>query len=65
MMLGICIVSLLHDYHVKEVKFHTLKLKHKDNIKKETFEVKKSDGTTIEILFNTVFLFNSVSKRMK
>ena len=63
-MSGICIISLLHDYEVKEVKFQTFKLKHKDNVKKETFEVEKLDGTTIEILFNTVFSFNTMAKRM-
>ena len=62
---GICIISLLCDYEVKEVKFHTFKLKHKDNIEKETFEVEKSDGKTIEVLFNTVLLFNTMAKRIK
>ena len=62
-MAGICIISLLHDYEVKEVKFHTFKLKHKDNVEKETFKVEKLDGTTIEILFTTVLLFNTISKR--
>ena len=64
-MSGICIISLLHDYNVKEVNFHTFKLKHKDNVKKETFEVEKLDGTTIEILFNTVLSFNTMAKRME
>ena len=64
-MAGICIISLLHDYKVKEVKFHTFKLKHKDNVKKETFKVEKSDGTTFEILFNTVLSFNTMAKGME
>ena len=64
-MSGICIISLLRDYKVKEVKFHTFKLKHKDNVEKETFKVEKSDGTTIEILFNTVLSFNTMAKRME
>ena len=64
-MSGICFISLLHDNEVKEVKFHTFKLKHKDNVKKETFEVEKSDGTTTEILFNTVLSFNTMAKRME
>ena len=64
-MSGICIISHLHDYNVKEVKFHTFKLKHKDNVEKETVEVEKFDGTTIEILFNTVLSFNTMAKRME
>ena len=64
-MADTCILSLLRDYNVKEVKFHTSKLKHKDNVKKETFEVKKLDGTIIEILFNTVLSFNTMAKRME
>ena len=64
-MAGICIISLKSDYKVKEVKFHTFKLKHKDNIEKEAFEVEKLDGTTIEILLNTVLLFNTMAQRME
>ena len=64
-MSGICIIPLLCDYDVKEVRFHTFKLKHKDNIEKEMFEVKKLDRTTIEILFNTVLSFTMMSKRME
>jgi hypothetical protein len=60
-----CVIPLLHDYDVKEVKLHTLKLKHDNNTKKETFNVKKSDGTTIKILFNTVVLFQTMSSRME
>ena len=56
-MSGSCIIPVLRDYDVKEVKLHTLKLKRDDNTEKETFDVKKSDGTTIKILFNTVLLF--------
>ena len=41
------------------------KLKHDDNTEKETFTVKKSDGTKIEILFNTVLLFQTMSSRME
>ena len=63
-MSGSCVIPLLHDYNVKEVKLHTFKLKRDDNTEKETFDVKKSDGTTIEILFNTVLLFQTLSSRM-
>ena len=58
------IIPLLRDYDVKEVKTHTIKLKHDDNIEKETFDVEKADGTTIEVLFNTVLSFQTMSSRM-
>jgi hypothetical protein len=51
-MSGICVIPLLCDCNVKEIKLHTFKLKHDDNTGKGTFDVKKSDGATIEILFN-------------
>ena len=54
-MSGSCVIPLLNDYDVKEAKLHAFKLKHDDNTEKETFDFEKSDGTTIEILFNTVF----------
>ena len=53
-MAGKSIIALLHDYNVKEVKTHTFKLKHDDNTEKETFDVEKADGTTIEVVrYNT------------
>ena len=58
------IIPLLRDYDVKEVKTHTFKLKHDDNTEKETFDVEKADGTTIEVLFNTVLSFQTISSRM-
>ena len=64
-MSGSCIIPLLRDYDVKEVKLHTLKLKRDDNTEKETFDVKKSDGTTIKILLNTVLSFQTMSSRME
>ena len=64
-MSGICVIPLLCDYNVKEIKLHTFKLKHDDNTEKETFDVKKSDGATIEILFNTVLSFQTMSSRME
>ena len=39
-MSGSCIIPLLRDYDVKEVKSHTFKLKRDDNTEKETFEFK-------------------------
>ena len=63
-MSSISIVSLLRDYEVKDVKVHTFKLKHEDNEEKETFDVKKSDGITIEMLFNTVLSFQTMPTRM-
>ena len=63
-MSSISIVSLLRDYEVKDVKVHTFKLKHEDNEEKETFDVEKSDGITIEMLFNTVLSFQTMSTRM-
>ena len=46
------------------VKVHTFKLKHEDNEEKETFDVEKSDGITIKMLFNTVLSFQTMSTRM-
>jgi hypothetical protein len=63
-MSGSFVIPLQCDYNVKEVKLHTFKLKRDDNTEKETFDVKKSDRTTIEILFNTVLLFHTMSSRM-
>ena len=63
-MSSISIVSLLRDYEVKDVKVHTFKLKHEDNEENETFDVEKSDGITIEMLFNTVLSFQTMSTRM-
>ena len=64
-MTGSCVIPLLCDYKVKEVKLHTFKLEHDYNIEKETFDVKKSDGAKIEILFNTVLSFQTMSSRME
>jgi hypothetical protein len=58
-MSGNCIIPLLRDYDVKDVKSRTLKIKRDDITEKETFDVEKSDGTIIEILFNTVILFQT------
>ena len=44
---------------------HIFKLKCDNNTEKETFDVKKSDGATFEILFNTVLLFQTMSSRME
>ena len=44
---------------------HTFKLKCDDNTEKETFDFKKSHGTTIEILFNTVLLLQTMTSRME
>ena len=63
-MSGIGIITLIRDYDVKEVKSHTFKLKHDDNVEKETFDVEKSDGTIVEVLFNTVLSFQTMSSRM-
>jgi hypothetical protein len=64
-MSGSCAISLLCDYDVKEVKSQTFKLKHDDNTGKESFKVEKSEGTPIEILFNTVLWFHTMSSRIK
>ena len=63
-MAGIGIITLIRDYDVKDVKSHTFKLKHDDNVEKETFNVEKSDGTIVEVLFNTVLSFQTMSSRM-
>jgi hypothetical protein len=60
-----CVIPLLHDYDVNEVKSQTFKLKRDDNTEKESYKVEKSDGTTIEILFNTVLLFHTMPSRME
>ena len=63
-MSSLSIVSLLRDYEVKDVKIHTFKLKHEDNEEKETFDIEKSDGTTVEMLFLTILSFQTMSTRM-
>ena len=63
-MSGSCIIPLIRDYDVKEIKTHMFKLKCEDSLEKETFEVEKLDGTMLEILFNTALLFNTMSSRM-
>ena len=64
-MSGNSIIPLLRDYNVKEVKSHTLKLKRDNNTEKEYLMSKKCDGVTIEILFNTVLSFQTMSSRME
>ena len=44
---------------------NTFKLKHDNNTEKETFDIKKSDRTRTEILFNTVLSFQTMSSRME
>ena len=63
-MFGNSIVPLLHDYNVNKVKSHTFKLKHNNSTEEETFDVEKSIGTTVEVLFNTVLSFQTMSSRM-
>ena len=63
-MSGIGIITLIRDYDVKDVKSHTFKLKHNNNVEKETFDVEKSDGTIVEVLFNTVLSFQTMLLRM-
>ena len=63
-MSSILIVTLLHDYEVKDVKALTFKLRHEDNEEKESYDVEKSDSMTIEMLFNTVLSFQTMSTRM-
>ena len=64
-MTGCCVIPLLRDYDVKEVKSQTFKLKRDNNTEKESFDVEKSDGTTIETLFITVLSFHTMSLRME
>ena len=63
-MSSLSIISLLREYKVKDVKIHTFKLKHEDNEEKETFDIEKSDGTTVEMLFLTILSFQTMSTRM-
>ena len=64
-MSGSCVIPLLRDYDVKEVKSQTFKLKRNDNMEKETFNIEKSDRTTIKILFNTMLSFHTMSSRIE
>ena len=64
-MSGSSVVPPLHDYNVKVVKLQTFKLKQDYNMKKGSFNVQKSDETTIEILFITGLLFLTMSSRME
>ena len=63
-MSSISIVSLLCEYKVNDVKIHTFKLKHEDNEEKETFDIEKFDGMTVEMLFLTILSFQTMSTRM-
>jgi hypothetical protein len=47
-MSGSCVIPLLHDYDVKEVKSHMFKLKCDDNTGKETFDVKNLMGQQLK-----------------
>ena len=63
-MSSISIVSLLREYKVKDVNIHAYKFTHEDNEEKETFDIEKSDGMTIEMLFLTILSFQTMSTRM-
>ena len=64
-MLSICIVLLRQDYEIKDIKVQTFKLKHDGTSEKETFDVEKSDGTIIEVIFNTILSFKTMSNQMQ
>ena len=63
-MLGSCIIPLIHNYDVKEVKLHLFKHKCDDNLGNKTFDVEKCDRTMFKILFNTALLFDTMLLRM-
>ena len=64
-MLSICIVLLQQEYEIKDIKVLTFKLKHDGTSEKETFDVEKSDGTIIEVIFNTILSFKTMSNQME
>jgi hypothetical protein len=41
-MSGSCVIPLLCEYDVKEMKLQTFKLKRDDNTEKESFDIKKN-----------------------
>ena len=60
-----CIIPLLHDYNIKEVKLHKYKLKHDDNFGKK-FDVKKSDWNHIRNFVQCCHIsFHTMSLRME
>jgi hypothetical protein len=64
-MSGSCVNTFLCDYAVNEVISNTFKLDHDGSTEKETIDVEKSGWTTIEILFNTVSSFHTMSSKME
>ena len=64
-MSSICIVPLQQDYKIKDIKVQTFKLKLDGTSEKETFDVEKSDGTIIEVMFNTIMSFKTMSSQME
>ena len=62
-MSSILIVPYIHDFEVKVVRVHTIKLKHKCE-EKETIDVEKFDSTTIKMCYNIVLSFQTMPTRM-
>jgi RNA-binding protein YhbY len=62
-MSSICIVPLQQDYEIKDIKVQMFKLKCDGTSEKESFVVEQSDGTLIEVMFNTILLFKTMSNQ--
>ena len=59
------IVPLQWDYEINDIKVQMFKLKHDGIGEKDTFDAEKSDGTIIEVLFNTILSFKTMPSQME
>ena len=64
-MVRLCVIDLLKSYDEKDVKLQTFKLKCGDCDNKESFDIKKADGNSIEMSCNTVLSFRLMNDRMQ
>jgi hypothetical protein len=64
-MSSICIGPVQQGYKIKDIKVQMFKLKHDGTNEKETFDVEKSEGIIIEVMFNTILSFKTMSNEME
>ena len=64
-MVCLCVIDLIKSYNEKDVKLQTFKLKNNDCHNKESFDIKKADGNSIEMSCNTVLSFRLMNDRMQ
>ena len=64
-MVRLCVIDLLKSYDEKDVKLQTFQLKNNDCDNKESFDIEKADGNSIEMSCNTVLSFCLMNDRMQ